>query len=532
MSHVIGGPAPGAYAPPPPRRPTGEVPTRADAGGSRKYMRGSTLLLGGRFISLALNLAVQILIVRYLSKNDYGAFAYGIGVASIGASLVLMGLDKSTARFVPIYQERGEIRKAFGAIALAVGLVTALGLSVVALCYGLRGLLAGGMIEDPLALSVLLILIALAPVDALDSLLQGQLAIFVGPRAIFFRRHVLGPGLKLATVLLVIFTAGDVHLLAWGYLTGGILGLSTYVILLGRAWKKQGVLRYAAPRSIEVPAREILGYSFPLLSSELILILRGSFTVVLLEALHSTTSVADYRAVLPFAKLNLVVLQSFSYMFIPLASRMFARSDREGINSLYWNTALWVSVFSFPVFALTFSLAGPVTLLLFGPEYAGAAAVLALLALGHYFHAAVGFNQYVLRVQGHVRYIVATDLAAAAIGLALNLYLIPRHGALGAAVGTAVTFVLHNLLTHAGLLVCDTGIRLLVWRYVGVYLLIALLSSGLLIAQWLLNPSVYWGFALVALASIVLIRTTRHLVRLEETFPELLRIPLLRTLLT
>jgi O-antigen/teichoic acid export membrane protein len=131
-----------------------------------------------------------------------------------------------------------------------------------------------------------------------------------------------------------------------------------------------------------------------------------------------------------------------------------------------------------------------------------------------------------------VRYIVATDLAAAAIGLALNLYLIPRHGALGAAVGTAVTFVLHNLLTHAGLLVCDTGIRLLVWRYVGVYLLIALLSSGLLIAQWLLNPSVYWGFALVALASIVLIRTTRHLVRLEETFPELLRIPLLGKLLT
>ena len=38
--------------------------------------------------------------------------------------------------------------------------------------------------------------------------------------------------------------------------------------------------------------------------------------------------------------------------------------------------------------------------------------------------------------------------------------------------------------------------------------------------------------ALAALASLVLVRTTRRLVRLEETFPEVLRIPLLLRLLT
>jgi O-antigen/teichoic acid export membrane protein len=516
-----------ATASPPPSTLAGAP----ESGGTRKYIRGSSLLLGGRFVSLGINLAVQVLIVRYLAKSDYGAFAYGVGAASIGSSAVLLGLDKAVARFVPIYQERGEPRKAFGAIALAVAVVVAVGLSLVALCYGLSGLLAERVVGDPLALSLLLILIALAPVDALDSLLQGVLAVFVGPRAIFWRRHVLGPGLKLAAVLVVVLSAGDVRLLAWGYVLGGLLGLATYMALLGRAWSKQGLLRYARPRAGDVPARELLAYSVPLISSELVLILRGSFTVILLEHLQSTTAVADYRAVLPFAKLNLVVLQSFTLLFIPVASRMFARNEREGINGLYWQTALWTSIFSFPIFAATFSLARPVTVLLFSPEYAGSATILALLALGHYVHAAVGFNQYTLRVCGHVRYVVASDLAAAVVGLTLNLLLIPRYGALGAAIGTAGTFVLHNLLNHLGLLLCDTGVRLVEWRYLAVYGLIALLSGALLLFQWLAAPSIGFGLVMVALASLFLIRVTRHLVRVDETFPELLRVPLLRRLL-
>jgi O-antigen/teichoic acid export membrane protein len=519
-----------APAPPPP--PGATLPRPPDPGASRKYIRGSSLLLGGRFISLGLNLLVQVLVVRYLSKSDYGAFAYGLGVASIGSSAVLLGLDKSLARFVPIYNERGEPRKAFGAIALAVGLVASLGVSLVAVCYGLRGLLGASVVADPLALSLLLVLIALAPVDALDSLLQGLLAVFVGPRAIFFRRHVLGPGLKLAVVLLVMLTAGDVYLLAWGYLFGGILGLSTYVVILARAWKKQGLLGYATPTAIDVPAREVLGYSLPLLSSELVFILRGAFTLVLLEYLQSTTAVAEYRAVLPFARLNLVVMQSFSLLFIPVASRLFVRNDREGFNSLYWQTAIWISIFSFPAFALTFSLAGPLTQLLFGPEYAAAGAVMAVLALGHYLHAAVGFNQYALRVQGHVRYIVAADVVAGAAGLALNLFLIPRYGALGAAVGTTVAFVLHNALSQLGLVLCDTGIRLFEWRYFVVYLLIVGLSGGLLAFQWFFEPSIYVAIAMAAAASVLLIRATRHVVGLENIFPELLRVPLLRKLLT
>src|SRR5919198_1404902 len=50
------------------------IPPRRDA--TDQHLRGSVLLLFGRVVALGLNFLIQILIVRYLSKSDYGAFAY------------------------------------------------------------------------------------------------------------------------------------------------------------------------------------------------------------------------------------------------------------------------------------------------------------------------------------------------------------------------------------------------------------------------------------------------------------------------
>src|SRR5262245_51699795 len=45
---------------------------------SRQSLRGSSLLLVGRLLSIGLNLLAQILVVRALSVRDYGAFAYAL----------------------------------------------------------------------------------------------------------------------------------------------------------------------------------------------------------------------------------------------------------------------------------------------------------------------------------------------------------------------------------------------------------------------------------------------------------------------
>jgi O-antigen/teichoic acid export membrane protein len=232
----------------------------------------------------------------------------------------------------------------------------------------------------------------------------------------------------------------------------------------------------------------------------------------------------------PLAGLNLIVFSSFTMLYMPAASRLFARNDRPAIADLYWRTAIWMAVFSFPVFAVTTSLAGPVTVALYEERYADSATYLMLLSVGGYLNAALGFNGLTLRVFGFIRYTVAINLIAAAANVALNLTLIPIYGALGAAIATCSTMILHNILKQAGL-ARGTGIDVFDRQYLRVYLIVAAAAGTLAFIQFTVRPHVIVGLVLAGVASLVVLLSNRHLLRVAEIFPGVLRFPPARWLL-
>src|SRR5690606_15001664 len=122
---------------------------------TKKHIRGSTLLLIGRMISMGLNFGVQILTVRYLSKSDYGALAYALSVVSMSTSAVLFGLDKAIARFVPIYEEREDYPRMAGTVALSLATVLVLGIILVVGVITLDNVLFARVASDPLSAMLL-----------------------------------------------------------------------------------------------------------------------------------------------------------------------------------------------------------------------------------------------------------------------------------------------------------------------------------------------------------------------------------------
>jgi O-antigen/teichoic acid export membrane protein len=497
---------------------------------TKRHLRGSSLLLAGRLFSLLVNFGVQVLTVRYLAKSDYGAFAYALSIVAMGTSVAILGLNKAVPRFVPIYHENGDYNSALGTIVLALGTVAGIGLSLIVLVFGLQGFLTNSVASDPLSIGLLLILIALSPIQAFENLFQGLFAIFADPRAIFFCRHILGPGLKLAAVLIVVLIQGDVQTLAICYLIGGALGLGVYILILHRVLKSQEMFQNFSFKTINMPIREIFGFSIPLLSLDAFLILKTTMAVILLEYYRGTIDVAEFRAVVPIAALCLVVFQSLKLLYTPIASRMFAKNDIAGINDLYWQSAIWITIVTFPVFAVCFLLAEPVTVLLFGASYAEAGVILAVLVVGDYFNAALGLNTYTLQVFAKVRFITWINCIAAAIVLLLNLWLIPLYGALGAAIATSGAVVIHNLLIHSGLWF-GTGIDLFQWRHLKVYLSVVVVTLSLLMFDSFYTPPIYLMVILIALTSLLLFVVNRNILNIAHTFPEISRIPLLGKLL-
>jgi O-antigen/teichoic acid export membrane protein len=492
-----------------------------------RQLRGSSLLLTGRVLALGLGFLSQVLVVRYLPKADFGAFAYALSLVALGEAVVTLGLDRADTRFISIYDERRDYARFFGTIVMELITVACLGAALVLLVHGLQGWLAGTLISSQKAISLLLILIALSPLQALDRLLMSLFAVLSNPRAIFFRTYVLAPGLRLAVVLLLIASHSPVWFLAAGYVVTGAAGTLLYSALLVRLLRARGILAHFNLRRLKLPVAAVFGFALPLLTTDLVYVVMHTFDTLLLGRYHDTTEVAAFRVVLPVANLNTVVFQSFTLLFVPLAARLFERGDREGLQDLYWTTAIWLAVISFPVFMVTSVLAQPVAVLLFGTRYADSGTYLALLSVGYYFQAALGFNGLTIQVFGKIRYSVVVNVLAAAYNAAINWVLIPRHGALGAAIGTGSALIVHNLLKQAGLRL-GTGITVFDWRYLRVYAVIAGCAVAFGLVEALLSPPFLVGLALAGVASAVVLAANRAMLRVGAVFPEILRVPLLR----
>ncbi|MFL5713038.1 MAG: flippase [Chloroflexota bacterium] len=493
---------------------------------NRKQIRGSSLLLVGRVIGLGLDFATQVLIVRYLSKTEYGAFALALSIVAIGTTICLLGLERTVGRFAPIYHEKGDYGRMWGTLAVVVGTVIGMGLAVVLGAYAFQGLL-GGFVDNARALTILLLMIVLAPIQALDSLLISLFATFGSARSIFFRRYVVAPLLQLGIVGALIARDSGVEALALGYVVAAALGLFVYSFVLLRMLHMQGLIKELRRETLRFPTREIFTFSVPLLTSDLAMVLRGSLTVVLIQVLSTTAQVAEFRAVMPVAIQNLFVATSFRFIFTPGAARHYARGDRVALNDLYWQTAAWIAILAFPLFALCIGFAEPLAVLLFGEQYRSSGVILGILCLGYYVNGSMGFNSLTLRVFNRVRFLALTDLSTAGLNLVLAVVLIQQFGAVGAAVATSATFILQNVIYQWGLKT-QTWVHGLDRRYVRPYASIIIGSIVIVAVSQILKPSFLIGIVVVGVVSLLVFAINRHSLQIVDTYPELGRFRVMR----
>jgi O-antigen/teichoic acid export membrane protein len=497
---------------------------------SKVQLRGSSLLLVGRLLATAVNFVTQVLVVRALSKDGYGAFAYALSIVNVIETTITLGLDRAVSRFVPIYDEQGDAARMRGTLSFVGRVLVVASVVVVAMVVLAGSELLGRWTDDVRTGQLIVLLVALAPLQAFDNLLLGVSAVFTRARAIFFRRYVLAPALRLGAVLFVVLGQGDERDLALGYVVTAAAGLGVFLWVLGRALAREGVLRRLRETPADRPVRTVLAFTLPLLTSDLVFVALESVDVVLLGRYGTTAEVASLRAVQPVARLNQLVLASFGVLFTPLAARRFARGDRAGVADLYWQTAAWVAVLSFPAVLVTVALAPSLTVTLFGDRYRESALLLAVLSAGYAINAALGFNGLTLNVFGQVRMLMVVNLGAAGVNVALGLLLIPRFGAAGAAWSTFATLVAHNALRQIALR-RGTGVPLFDRRYLGVYGLLVLTASALTAGQRVFDPPLPVGVAAVGMVTVAVFARVRHVLELGDTFPELARLPLVGRLL-
>lgn len=488
-----------------------------------EHIRGSSLLLAGRFIAYGLEFAAQVLLVRYLSKSDFGAFSYALSIVVLLQSIAVLELPNTLARFIPIYRERKAYGAVAGAVTLAITAVAGLGGLIAAGLYVAAGQNVLKPTDDPRALMLLTALALVVPLEGVGALLTALFATLSGAAQIAFRQ-VLSPALKLGVILALMLSGADVVYLATGYVAVGAVSLLVSAWLLLRLLGAQSWVRELRPRQLAFPVREIFGFALPLLASTLVWLLMESSDALLLGYFQNTEAVASFRAVLPIPRVLVTLSLTFSVLYTPLASRLYAKGQHQELADLYRRSALWMTVLSFPIFALAFSFAQSTTAGLYGARYADSASIMALLSVGYYFFALTGFNGLTLKIYRRLRYAVAVDITAAVLNVVVNLALIPRWGALGAAVGTAGTMIVHNALKQYGLW-RYLRVNLFQRRYLAIYGAVLLAALALLGLQSVLPPSLWIALPISAVASLLVLWVSRGSLDIAAVFPEVRQWP-------
>jgi O-antigen/teichoic acid export membrane protein len=137
--------------------------------------------------------------------------------------------------------------------------------------------------------------------------------------------------------------------------------------------------------------------------------------------------------------------QAVSQSVQPRLAEALATGEPAAAKRLYQVATGWLVLVTWPIILLVVTYA-PVYLAVFGPGYRAGAPVVVVLACAMLVATGCGMVDMVLSMAGRTSANLVNVLIALGVTIGLDVLLIPRLGALGAAVGLACAVTVNNLL--------------------------------------------------------------------------------------
>lgn len=414
------------------------------AGGSdataRFLRRGASASVLLKVSATGLSFLTGVFLARVLGPENFGIYAYAMALATLLAVPAALGLPQLLIREVAASKQRADWGLMRGLLQWSDGVTVAATVLLMALGAPAAWFLSRTMPEPGLAALGLALL--LVPFMALASL---RVAALQGLRHVVLAQlpdGLLRPALFLVGTLLAWLLLGSTFGVLWALaiqLVVTILAFAAGVVLL--AAKRPEPLAAVAPRRRAAAWRASMA---PMLFISGVYIINAHADLLMLGLLASAHDVGVYRVATRGSQIMLFMLIAANVAAAPVFASL--AGDRPRLQAAVTLTARIVLLFSLPMALLLVLFGEPLLRLVFGGAYAGAAAALAILAVGQLVNAATGSAAELLMMTGNER----ANAKVAALGVVANVggnaVLIPAYGMEGAAVATAVSVALVNIL--------------------------------------------------------------------------------------
>ena len=393
--------------------------------------------------TLVLNFGLTLLLSRLLGTHGFGEYSFAIAFSTLLAVPAMLGLTPLLIREVASYRVqsrwpeiRGLLRRANEVVVVSSLLLAAAGAGV---CWLLGW--PDGRFFHPALLAL-----ALVPLVGITSVRQGAMQ--------GFGRIVVGrsPEAGVSPALTILF-CGSLALAAGARFSASWAVAANVAATALAAIFGMELLRRTIPHGVRESraAFDTARWSraaVPFVLFSVVQTVNTQIPTVLLGALNGPHAAGIYAVVTRISNLLPFLLVAAIPALMPAIVELHARNDRPELQRVTTRAARSIFFASLPLALVAILFAEPV-LRIFGGGFGSGETALRILALGQLINVGTGFAGTVLLMVGEAGWVTIGATIGAVTTVVLGTTLIPGLGAEGAAVASAASTAVSNVLLAA-----------------------------------------------------------------------------------
>ena len=438
----------------------------------RKIAKGTMIVFIGTIIGLLLGFVGRIILVRFTTQSEYGIYCLALTVVSIFVTISTLGLGEGSTRYIAYFRGKGEMRNVRGVISSSIKIVLVASISLAIISFFVSDFISANIFHTAELATPLRIFSIAIPFSVLISVFIAIFRGFDRVDAKVYFQDIFRPVLYLIFLITVVLFGMSFLGVIYAYLASIVITCIAFVIYM----LKKSPLSTGKNSVTNPVTKELLFFSVPLLAVSILLMVMSWTDTLMLGYFKTPEVVGVYNAALPLAHLISTVIASVGFLYIPIISQLYGKNQMEELGRSYTISTKWCFMGALPLFFIFFLFPGVVLNLLFGSRYIGAAIVLQVLSLGFIFNSYFGLNYHTLITTGKSNFLMQCFLFSGTMNVVLNVFLIPTFGAVGAAIASALSFAVVEVVMTVKLYT-TSGIHPFTKKYTRLTILSILLVS-------------------------------------------------------
>jgi O-antigen/teichoic acid export membrane protein len=402
----------------------------------------SSYVFLGKIIGIIFGLIMNLIIARLYGAELYGRFIYIYTFISFFPSLTSLGLRNGLIYFIPKYTTNNDKEKRNTLITNSFILTSVLSVIVIIVISLNSDFISANLLNNSELSPLIKIMSPLIILLTLNTISQGVFRGKMEIKDFIIGKDLLMPSIKLVVVTVLYFLGLRIEGLILGYYIGFIVLIVYYLvkIILNNNIKF---------KDVKLKNRKLIystfKFSLPLFLTGFLVFFVNKTDTFMIGYFLGDADVGIYNIALRIGTMSGFVLTAFNTTFAPMISNLYEQDKMKELASIYKIITKWALTINLIAFSL-FVLFSEEIMLFFGQEFTSGAYALIFIGVGQIANVMVGPAGYLNTMTGKPQYALYTNIIVLILNITLNYLMIPIYGINGAAIASALSVSIANII--------------------------------------------------------------------------------------